>query len=201
MVKDIRYIIKRILIGVGITLLLSLIRGHLFILANAQTNTFNATTSCVFNDPSNQSCKSPPNTAVGANEVNIWWYDSNLLEPNTTYFLEFRIKIIGLDSNVEQFNQYGYRATTLYTGNNGTAGSEAYPDRNENFSFYHTDRNTAYLVWSFELDSLSSFDTIRVSFYTGATTGTVGGITYLQGGIESATLRISSDSNSSSSNK
>lgn len=197
MVKDFKYIVKRIIIGTGIALVLSFLRGNLFIMTYAQTNTYNASTSCVFQTSSNETCKTPPNTVVGGNQVNIWWTQSTLLQPNKTYFLEFRIKIIGLDSNVEQFNQYGARATKIFTGNNGSASSEATPDRNENFSFYHIDRNTAWLVWTFEIDSLSTFNTIRVSFYTGATTGTVGGITYIQGGIESATLRITGDSTSS----
>ena len=200
MVKDFKYIIKRIIIGVGIALLLSFFRGNLFIMAHAQTDTFNASTSCVFSSSSganSEVCKTPPNTVVGGDEVNIWWTQSTLLQPSTTYFLEFRVKIIGLDTNVSQFNQYGARATKIFTGNNGTASSEAYPDRNENFSFYHTDRNTAYLVWTFELDSLSTFNTIRISFFTGTQVGSIGGVMYTRGGIESATMRITSDNSSS----
>ena len=200
MVKDFRYIIKRIIIGVGIAIVLSFLRGKFVLQAYAQTNTYNATTSCVFSSSSGSSsevCKTPPNTVVGGDEVNIWFTQSTLLQPSTTYFLEFRVKIIGLDTNVQQFNSYGVRATNIYTGNNGTASSIAYPDRNENFSFYHTDRNTAYLVWTFELDSLSTFNTIRISFFTGSQVGSIGGVMYTHGGIESATLRITGDQSSS----
>ena len=197
---DWNYVLKRVLVGVLIFISIFLLKKYVFLQVHAQTNTYNATTSCVFSSStgsSSESCKTPPNTVVGGDEVNIWFTQSTLLQPSTTYFLEFRVKIIGLDSNVSQFNQYGVRATKIFTGNNGTASSEAYPDRNENFSFYHTDRNTAYLVWTFELDSLSTFNTIRISFFTGAQVGSIGGVMYTQGGIESATLRITGDQSSS----
>lgn len=191
--KDFRYILKRVLIGFLTFLLIFLFKNYILLGVSAQTNTYTPTATCVINNSGSSTCKGVPNVVVGGNGFNIWFQDVSLLEPNTTYYLDFRIKIKGLDSNVVLFNDDNVRSTKIFTGNNGTASSEAIPDRNENFTFYHVDRDTAWLIWSFELDSLSTFNTIRLSSSINANYGSVGGVTYLTGGILEANLRISSD--------
>lgn len=195
MVKDLRYIFKRILIGVGIALVLSFLRGNLFILAKAYT--LSVPSACTYLPGENGvNCSlvpvygsRPMVPGDGGMGFNVWFQNQGLLEVGKSYNIIFRAEVLGRVTDISSDLNFD-----LYTGNGGSAGNVATPDRNENKIIYSIGSNRYRIIWSFQLDSLHDYDTMRVSWFNdmNINNGDVGAL--LDSSLEIST--IGSDSSS-----
>ena len=190
---DWKYIIKRVIVGLVLFVSIFFLKKYLFL--NVLAETLQPTTACVIGGQQNSVCGTPPvydgfNTSYGTAGVNVWFQQTNMLQTGGTYYITFSAYLQGNNSVMSHSD------IQLFTGNNGTASSSATPDRNEQFNFYQVSANTYRVIWSFELDSYSNFNTIRFSFPYANVVGYNG----MPLGVVNATMDITTNTPGSSDN-
>ena len=154
MVKDFKYIIKRIIIGVGIALLLSFFRGNLFIMAHALTSHTDSIELCATNLGCNTQAYAPVSQAY-ANSGTITFTNVSL-QQNHTYSMNFYMTL-----TTPSFS-FASGSPRMYVN---PGGVRAYPDRNENLFVNRTGNNTYSITWSFDLDNTGgTFSTASISY-------------------------------------
>lgn len=130
MVKDIKYIIKRVLIGVGIALILMLFKGGLIADVEALSLTAYDSNYRVVGECSNCTTLVPDNLADNIERLYIK-YDNTALTSGTKYTLETTYEIISLDQPT--WTSYFYISGTnqniqlKYNAINGSQGNVPIP--------------------------------------------------------------------------
>lgn len=185
---DWNYIIKRVVTGVLIFLAIYFLKGY--ILTDVYAYVTPATTSCVTENISggNDSCQTPPNiitvSATGGFGNNVWFQHTDMLQPGHTYYVYLYVELYGYEMDGPS------TSLQFFTGNSGSAGYSATPDRNEQKFFHKVDDLHWKLGWSFHLDSSGSFDTMRFSWFSPCYIGSKAGIIYNRVGIDYAVLEV-----------
>lgn len=157
MVKDVCYIIKRILIGVGIVLVLSFLKGNFILNAFAQTYGFQSYELCSIG----YGCSSGNSLPISQSYGNVAYSrTSNVSLLNShTYSFSYYGVLVGKNISIDS----GY--PLIYVSNSGNNYQRAYPDRYESLYVTYLGSDRYSVSWSFDMDIVGNFNEVDVTYY------------------------------------